>query len=286
MDTLSLALVSYFAWGGGDLFGAIASRRAGGTVATFWILLASALIFAPCLPFAAGALAELSWSTLILALVLGLVVLIADVTFNEALATANPSLVATVSGSFGALTVVLSAIFLGERLSGMEYGAIAVITAGVGLCTLKGGDLLRGRLGLGTGIGCALVAMLCWAVYSTFVKFVVKDIGWFWPNYISFLLCPLLYFYIRARRLKFVVPRASRLWIPIALSAALMRLGDFSFNNAISYGLTSIAAPVAAAFPTFLAVLGFFVFRDPISRQQVAGIVIALAGIIFLGTLA
>lgn len=72
---------------------------------------------------------------------------------------------------------------------------------------------------------------------------------------------------------------------PIIISTLLLRFGDFAYNIGISRGLTAIVVPIAGAYPTLFAVLGFLVFKDPIKRQQILGIVITLIGIVTLSML-
>ena len=71
--------------------------------------------------------------------------------------------------------------------------------------------------------------------------------------------------------------------VTAALSGFLLRGGDFSFNHAIGLGYTTVVAPIAGAYPSLLTLLGFLFFKDPVSRQQWCGILLALTGILSLG---
>ena len=68
----------------------------------------------------------------------------------------------------------------------------------------------------------------------------------------------------------------------LILSTIFVRIAELSFNFAISKGLTTIVAPIAGANPTLFVILAFLFFKDPISRQQILGIITTLIGIVLL----
>lgn len=213
---------------------------------------------------------------------MGSIYIIGNVSFNEALRISNVSLVGTIAASFAAVTLLLSIVFLGESITSRQSLAILVIFLGVILATLNFTDLKKGNILGNKGIGLALVSMIAWGTYFAFVKILVKEIGWFWPNYISFGLFPFIYLFMRVRRIKLVSINYKKALLPIVMSAFLLRSGDFSFNYALSSGLASIIAPIAGSYPTLFVVLAFLIFKDPITRQQIGGIITTLIGIVLL----
>lgn len=285
MEAFFFALISYFSWGSGDLFGTIASGRVGGGATTFWVMFAGVIIFSPCIPFTMNDLSGLTPGLLVLNIVLGSLFIAGNLAFNEAVVSSSPSLVATIGGSFTAVTVILSVLFLGEALTAVQILCIAIVFAGVTLCALDFRELRTNGLSLDRGIMLALVAMCSWGVYFAFSKLLVRQIGWFWPTYFSFLLFPLIYWYMRRRGQPLPFPKQATSLAPIFVSALLLRTGDFSFAHGLSAGYASIVAPVAGAYPTFLALLGFMLFKDPVTLQQKMGIGVALTGIVLVGLL-
>ena len=285
MQAIFLAVLSYFTWGGGDCFGTLASRRMGAGLATFWVLIIGCVLFSAYLPFVLDDLARYTAPLLLLNVVLGAVVLFGNVAFNEAAALINPSIAAAISGSFTAWVVVGSMVLYGERLTLLQGAAVVLVCSGILLCTVDLREARKGNVAMGAGIAWALAAMVSWSIYFTFLKMLVREVGWFWPQYLSFCLFPLMALYLALRRVPFRVPAGRSEWLPVLASALLLRTGDFSFNGGIAFGYTSIIAPIAGAYPTFLAVLGAVFFRDPVTRQQWLGIVAAVLGMIALGVL-
>ncbi len=284
MPAFLFAFLSYIGWGTGDIFGAIASRKIGAYAATFWIFAIGILLFSLYIPFALNDLQALTLPIFLLNLTLGFLYISGNVALNEALVRSNPSLVLTISGSFGTLVVVLSLLFLDERISIAQALIIAVIFLGVFLCTFDF-RILKKKQKFDAGVLFALYSMTSFALYFTFIKQIIHQIGWFWPNFISMLWTPMIFFYMRWKHMKVKNPIASKSLFPIAASAFLLRAGDFAFNLGISLGYTVLVAPIAGAYPTLSAIIAYKVFKDPITKQQIIGIIITLCGIVLLSLL-
>lgn len=285
MQAILFALVSYVGWGTGDIFGAVASRKIGAYSTSFWVFLIGFILFSLYLPFELTNITKLTPQLFLISLLLGVLYTGGNVTFNEALRVSNASLVGTIAASFTAVTVVLSLIFFRESITAPQAIAIVIIFLGVLFSTLNLQEL-RSRSALkDPGIIYALISMIAWGVYFTFVKLLVHQIGWFLPTYIAFMLFPLIYVYMRVRKIPLEKLTTKGSLGPIVACTILLRGGDFSFNYAIGQGLTSIVAPIAGAYPTLFALLGFTVFKDPITRQQKIGIFVTLLGIVILSAL-
>lgn len=269
----------------GDIFGAIASRKIGAYSTTFWSFVIAVIFFGFYTPFAFKELHKISLEIILLNLFLGILFIIGNTVFNEALRISNASLVGTIAASFAALTFVLSMIFFKESVTIRQLIFILVIFTGVILSSLNFSDLKNKKLFSDKGILYALIAMVCWGVYFAFIKIPVKEIGWFWPNYFTFLLFPLIFLYMRFRKIKLEKPNYKKAMLPLIIGGILLRSGDLSFNYAINNGLTAIVAPIAGSYPTLFVFLAFLVFKDPIKKQQILGILTTLVGIVFLSFL-
>ena len=90
---------------------------------------------------------------------------------------------------------------------------------------------------------------------------------------------------MRVRKIELKKPTYEKALLPLILSVVILRCGDFSFNFAISKGLTAIVAPIAGSYPTLFVVLSFLIFKDPIKKQQIFGIILTVIGIVLLSFL-
>jgi transporter family protein len=276
------ALLSYIGWGTGDIFGTIATRKIGAYSATLWSYILRLLAFGLYIPIGLASLSNLTANLLVLNIILGVILLISFIAFNEALRIANPAIVGTIAASFAALVVVLSLIFLGESLSLLQAVAIIVIFGGVILATLNITAIKTGKAIINKGILLAIVAMICWGIYFTFIKIPVRSIGWFWPNYISFALFPLILLFTNLRGIKLHKPTFKSALAPLLFAVILTGIAEFSFNFAISKGSTAVIAPIAGSYPTLFVALSSMIFKDPITWQQKLGVITTLIGIVLL----
>lgn len=219
---------------------------------------------------------------ILIILMLTFVFYFGDIMFCEALIVGNPSIVGTVAASFSAVVAVFSIIFLKETISLSQCIGIAIIFTGVILSSLDFNQLKQGKIFKDKGVFFAVIVMFCWGIYFTFVKIPVKQIGWFWPNYIVFACVPLFYLYIKLKKIKLQKPNYKNAFVPVMLSALLLRTAEFTYNVAIDKGLSAIVAPIAGSYPILFAPLAYFFFKDKVTKQQIAGAVTTIIGIIFL----
>lgn len=279
MLAIFFALISFLGWGIGDIFGTVATRKIGAYSTSFWSMVVGVVAFSIFIPYVSHNLNNFTFHILFLNIVLGIIFIIGLISFNEALRMSNPSLVGTISASFAALTVILSVIFLKESLSFLQIISIVAIFSGL-LFSLK--PQKKFSLKVKKGVFLALLTMITWGVYYTFIKIPVNQIGWFWPQYITLSLFPLLFFFMKARKYKLSKMYDKKIFLPLLANGVLVAIGEFSFNFGISRGLSSIVAPISGAYPVLFVILAFFLFKDKISKQQVFGIMVTLLGIVML----
>ncbi len=280
MNAIFYGLISYVGWGTGDIFGTFATRKVGPYITTFWAFAFGAILGSFYIPFALPQLQAITPTLLLANIALGLLYVGGNLTFNEALRLSSAPIVGTIGGSFSALTVLLSFLFLGEKISSLHTLLIFIVFAGVYITTTGHG--LKSDVNTKRGITLALLSFLVWGTYFTFLKILMASMGWFWPNYIPLLLFPLIGIYMKYKKIPFTLPRP-KIMLPLFFNALLLRGGDFAFNIGASLGLTATVAPFGGSYPTLFAVLSYIVFRDPLNRKQIIGILIALAGLVALG---
>lgn len=281
MEAIIFALISYFTWGSGVFVEAIVARKLRWHALTFWGFLLSIILLSLYIPSAVKDLASLTLDILFLIFILGFMgFFLGTIFYYEALRIGNRALVGTIASSFPVVTVILSIIFLGDRVSIQQIIAIMIIFTGLFLSIL---DLKTiGSKFLDKGSFLALMTMISWGTYFTFIKIPVQKIGWFWPNYLTFFLFPLILLYMRFKKVRLEMPTKNDALIVIIVSVILVRIAELSYNYAITKGLVTVVASIAGANPTLFVILAFVFFKDPITKQQVVGIVTTLAGIVLL----
>jgi transporter family protein len=282
MQSIFFAIVSYVAWGS-NIFGTAATRKIGPYKTTFWLLLFLIPIYALfCLLFPNG-LQNLTPSLFIINLGLGIIGGLSMVLYYEALRLGNASLVTTISASFPALVVILSIIFLKESVTTLQLVSILIILFGVFLSSINFKDIKDGKFKLDSGVILAVMTMVAWGIYYTFIKIPINQIGWAWPNLIASLGYPSILIVLKVKNIKVGLKDFRPRRYFLVLNAVFLGGGLMAFNYAVGLGGdVAIITPIAASYPTLFAILAYFVFKDPITKQQIVGIITTLVGIVLL----
>ena len=206
--------------------------------------------------------------------------------YVKAFETGNVSLAGTIGAAFPVVTVPLSIILFAERLNSPQIISVVMIITGLILATLNLNELKKGKLVKALGsksTHLAFGAMVIWGIYWTIIKYPIREIGWFWAGYSTgfyFLLIPLLG-YIKKIPVDFL--KSKKNLLIIILMSGLTAMGSFAFNLGLSFGYSSIVAPVSGASPVLLVILSRYFFRERLTRQQKMGIILTLAGIVSIG---
>lgn len=286
MEAISFALISYLFWGTGVFFEAVVARRLPSYSLALWSFIISSAVLSLYAPFAINDLSGLTPGLLVLIIVIGLVGLFTGtIVYYEALRMSSRALVGTIASSFPAVTVLVSVIFLGEKVTNYQALAIAIIFIGLVLSSIDLKELKNKNIFSDKGVLLAFVPMIAWGSWIALIKIPVEKIGWFWPNYFTFLLFPILFLFIKLRGIKIEKPTVNNAFWPFIISTALVRIAEFSYNFGISKGLVSVVAPIAGANPTLFVLLALIFFKDPITKQKILGIITTLVGVVLLSIL-
>ena len=285
MEAFLFALVALVGWGIGDILVAVTARRIDAYSAAFWSMFLTVLLFSPYALHTIGDLSRLTPQIFLLTVFLATLLVGGILSYREALRIGNPALVGTIGAAFTVVTTILAVVFFREHLTALQFSFIFLIFIGLFLSSIDLKGVVKRKVKFDRSVILALISMLAWGVYFAFVKIPVREIGWFWPVYISFTLFPVLYIVMKVRSMPLSKPNVNHALVPLVVSTFMARVAEFSFNLGISRGFTSIVAPIAGASPVLFVVLAFFVFKDSITWQQILGIALTLIGIVFLSVL-
>lgn len=268
MQAIIFALISYFTWGTGILVEAIVARKLNSFSLALWAFILSSVVLSFYAPFVINDLKGLTLELLVFIIVIGIIGLFfGTIIYYEALKKGNRALVGTIASSFPAVAVLISVIFLKERVSINQIIAIVIIFIGLILSSIDLREVRNKNIFTDKSVLMAFITMLSWGMWIALLKIPVSKIGWFWPNYFTFLLFPLLFFYIKLKKIPIQRPTINHAFVPLVASTTLVRIAEFSYNLGISNGLVTVVAPIAGANPTLFVVLAFLFLKDPITKQ-------------------
>ena len=282
MLPIIFALITYVGWASGDIFTTVGSRKIGAYSMAFWTCVFGFLISLPYIPFALGNIKNSTPEILLFNIGLSAIFAISWFTFNKALEISNPTIVGTICSGFAPLVVVFSIVFLGEKITSTQTAVIILVLIGLILTTLDV-KVFKKDFKLDKGVLLSILTMFLWGVYYTFVKIPIREIGWYWPFIISLTMTVGLYFiFLKIKKVRLTNPFSKGALGPILGSAVLTTAGTFSFAVSLGIGISAIVAPIAGSYPTLFVLLSYLVFRERVTKQQIFGILLTLAGIVAL----
>lgn len=282
MISIIFALIAAVGWGIADIFGGLVAKKIGGYSSAVVSYILSLIIASLYIPFAIHDLSGITLSTIIWLIIITPIGVIPLIALYEGFQRGNASLIGTIGGANGILVIPMSLIFLGESINLNQTICIILVIIGVLLASLDFTELKFKKIFSDKGIPYGLVAMITWAIWFTFVKIPINNIGWFWPAYISWLGFPLVLWYMKAKGKRFSFPKDSKHLMFSVLNALLLTAALFAYNFALANGQNAIVSPVSSTYPVLFAIIAYFVFKDRLTIQQLIGMVLTLAGIVFL----
>lgn len=204
------ALIAFIGWGVGDIFGGAVSRKIGGYSSAFWSYIFCLILASLYIPFAGNPFQQLTLQSGLILLILIPIGIVPLITLYKGIEVGNASLVGTIGASYAALVVLLSIIFFKDRINLNQIISIAIIFTGLILSSIDLKSFKFKQLTTDKGVPFALVSMILWAIYFTFVRIPIREVGWFWPAYLSWCGFPLVLIYMKVNKLAIKFPREKK----------------------------------------------------------------------------
>lgn len=276
------ALLAFFGWGIGDIIIAKTSRKIGGMTTFFWMLFLGTILLSLYIPFAPKLV---DYQMIIFATVIGFIASMGGLYYFKGFEIGNVSIVGTIANSFGILTAILGILLFGEKLKMLQL--IGIVFAGIGLIitSLDIRQIMEKKITkliTDKAVIYAFIAMIAWSIYYTLVRIPIEKIGWFWAGYPSYWFFIILILFKKINRSVLNIIKETKLTISVITYTILVTIAFFAFNLGLTYGYTSVVAPIAGSFPVLFVILSRFVFHEPLTRQQKIGIVSTLTGIVMI----
>lgn len=271
--SIVLGLLSALAWGTGDFFGGLGSRRANALVVTA-VAQTSGLILIVVLALTAGQpapeLSDLGWGA-----AAGLCGVIGIASLYRALAIGQMGIVAPITAVLSAgIPAVYGALVLGAPAAltlagfGLALIAIALISsapreagrpAGLGLALISG---------IGFGAFLILItrangAVALWALAAA--RATSATVSW-----------------TAALVNRASLPRDQRAWAVMLGAGVMDALGNALYTFAARAGRIDVAAVLSSLYPVSTIALALTILHERLRRPQVVGIVIAVIAIVLV----
>ena len=287
-----LGLVGAVCWGVADFLARFSSRRVGAYRTLLFMQVFGFLGLSAYLKWTHGfaQIAAHGWKPWAFGAIAGLLNMVASLALYYSFQIGVMSVVAPVSSSYPALTVML-ALLSGEHIQALRGIGLAVTLVGVVLASTsfaadKVDAPARGNhphARLAKGVVWAIVAAIGFGFLFWFLGFhVVPVLG----SVISVWMIRLTSFTVLVlaaapSRQTITLPRGSVWWL--LLGIGLLDTAAFVFNNAgLRTGQVSVVSVLASLYGAVTVVLSWVFLRERLERSQWLGIVLIFAGIVLV----
>lgn len=271
-----LGLLVAASYGSGDFLGGRASRLAP-TIGVLFVAQCTALAGAVVVALPVGA--DVTGRDLVFGALAGSLNAFGLGLLYHGLATGRMGIVAPVTAVVAATVPVAWGLVTGERPSTLTFaGVVVAVTAG-GLVAREPDDVHAP----GTTKAVLLATTAGLAFGSSFVLFAeTRDASGYWPvltaRAAAVVVVGLALTFASARTTAITVPRATARHLALG-AGALDILATVLLLTAVREGLTVVVAPIAALAPAFTVVWAWAILHERVTRHQVVGLALALAGL-------
>ena len=274
-------IIAMFCWGTADFFVAKAVKKTNVFKVFLWSqiigLILFFLIFLLFFKFPTT-----SVNIIIIILIAAFIGLIGYLAFYKGLQIGKVSIVSPIAASWSVVIVILSLIFLNEKLTTIQFIGIGLAIVGAVLVSFKLHDLLKLRIkNIAIGVKYALVALFGWGFFMFLIGITVDKLGWFFPMFFiktAMVFYLLSYSGLSKQNIKF----PKKVYFLIILIGVLEVIAFLSYGIGINYEYNSIVAPIAAAFPVITVILARIFFKEKIEINQKLGVMSIISGLVLL----
>lgn len=276
--------VAMMSWGMSDFFIA-KSVRGSGVLRSFLWAQATSVILLIFIFIRYYELPSLTFQTIIIILVAGLLGVISNLSFYKSLRVGQVSIVMPIASCWAIITVLLSLFFLHESLTYLQVAGILSAIAGAALVSFRLSDLRRINLDRHThqGVEYAVLAAFAYGTNFVLIDLLVAELNWFLAillieiTVVFYLLC-----YSRFTKSDIAFPKNVMMFV--AAVGILDAVAYLSYGIGVTSEFGSIVAPIAASSPAISIALARIFFKEKLEINQIIGIISVLAGLILLAT--
>jgi uncharacterized membrane protein len=279
-------LAAALGWGLADFLGAVSSRRIGSIAAVVLGQLLSAAFMTILFAFAGGPLSSIHGLLGFIALN-GVTSMVAYTSHFRALQLGPMAVVSPIGAGYAVVGLVLSFLILGERPAPLAVVGMVVVVIGTTLVTTDIRALRAGLHERAPGLPWALLSALTFGIAGFLLGYTVKRSGdWIvalWASRVAIVATFAPFILVRHADLRSIWP-VTGLGVGIALLAGFADIvGVTSYSAGAEAGFVSIVLAASAVFPVVAVGLAVRLLHERLVLNQVAGIVLVVAGLLLLG---
>lgn len=273
-----------FGWGIYDFLGGIYAKQIGPYRSFFWSQLAG-LMTVLLLGFVFAMNLDIPVAVIILLPVAAILYSAGYLFFFKGFEVGNLSIVAATMNLWAVFTMLFAFIFMGQRLSPIQFTGVLMIISGVTLASLNWNDIRNQRFQLSSGVKETVFGAFFFGVFWNVSEVISEEIGWLLTTLfvkVGIVLFLLIFSVLIKREIGITQAGAKTQWM-VALMGAIEAGAVAIVNYGLTIGDAILITPIASALSIVTIALAIVFLKESVSRLQSAGIIAAIAGIIVTG---
>ena len=281
IQSILAGLAGMFGWGLYDFFGGLFSKRIGNFKTFFWSQLAG-LVFATLLTVVFAINLNISTSIVILLPVAFILYAAAYLLFFKGFELGNVSIISATMNLWAVFTMLFAFIFLGQRLSSLQFLGVLMIIAGVTLVSLKWSDIKDQNIELLSGVKETILAALLFGIFWNLSEIISEQIGWLSTTLfvkIGIVLVMLLFSLLVNRELS-IANTTPKIKMTILFAGVLEAAAVAIVNWGLTIGDAILVTPIASALSIVTITMAVIFLNEKITKLQGIGIIIVISGIV------
>jgi transporter family protein len=281
IQSILAGLGGMFGWGIYDFLGGLFSKKIGNFKTFFWSQLAG-VFFASLLIFAFGIKLNIPTRIAILIAVASIFYAAAYLLFFRGFELGNVSIISATMNLWAVFTMLFAFIFMGQRLSTIQFLGVIMIIAGVGLVSLKWNDIQDRNIKLLSGIKETILAALLFGIFWNLSEMISEDIGWFSTTLfvkMGIVLFMLLFSLLVKRELS-VTTTSPKIMMMILLAGVLEAAAVAIVNWGLTIGEAILVTPIASALSIVTITMAAIFLKEKITGLQAIGMITVISGIV------
>jgi transporter family protein len=288
MSTAIISILSgiagMFGWGIYDFLGGIYAKQIGPFKSLFWSQLAG-LISVLLLIFVFTINLNVPIPVIILLPIAAVLYSAGYLFFFKGFEIGNISIVAATMNLWAVFTMLFAFIFMGQRLSTIQFIGVLMIISGVTLASLNWSDIKNQRFQLSLGVKETVIGAFFFGIFWNISEIISEEIGWLSTTlFVKFgiILFLLLFSFLLKWELGLTNVAAKTKCMIV-----LMGIIEAGAVAIVNYGLTIgdaiLITPIASALSIVTITLAIVFLKEKVTKLQGLGIITAIAGIIITG---
>lgn len=270
-----------FGWGTSDFFASISAGRIGHSKTLFWSQVVGMISVLALIPFF-GLMTDISPLFILLVLVGSFFYATAYLFFYKAFEVGNVSVVSATINLYAVFTMLFAFVFLGQRLTSLQYFAVFLIVAGVILVSVNFKELKKKQVKLLAGVKEAFIAAVLFGVFWNLSEILSEKIGWLSTT--LFVKLGLVFLLILFSLLMKQGLGLSKVKVKTKLTVALVGILEVIAMVSVNYGIiigdVILVIPISSALTIVTILMAVIFLKEKISRIQTLGILTAITGIV------